>query len=553
VVENKDTQISMDLFGEEKEDESAVTSVTFGEWQSNSYAGSFVLYAMLERSGFLKIFEGNIDQDEVKRGTRWDVRRVLLTLFFMHALRMKSVEQSKHLMVRDFAEVVGGDFFRLQWLRYAVDEIVEDSNFDRTINAFYKRLMDLTDLGDKIFYTDGHFSSYYGKRPIPKGYDPRRQIGMRGRNTVYLHNSNGENVYLFESPANTSLSNDIEDLVAGLEKLQLDLKGRTIAFDRGGYSAKCFRFLRVKKMYFITYLKNRKTERLVELEKFQIHKVETEDGETIEYKIYEKESRETKYGKVRTIILLSEDGRQIPIVSTNPYLKEEEIVYRLDRRWREENCFKYMIEHFGIDLLTTYKTEEAPDKVIERAHPQRKFINQSITQKKNELGSLQAELAEKMRKRAENGDSTIKEFLNTENELNLKIKNVQVDLDYLKRQREATPTKEKKNLREDHVIIREKRRLLINAVKALNYNAEKWLQKIFKEFHVKDDETLSLIRSVFRQKGQVLQEPDMVRVKIEPLDIGSMRSTLDRALESLNKNGLLRLPDGRTLCITQTR
>ena len=33
------------------------------------------------------------------------------------------------------------------------------------------------------------------------------------------------------------------------------------------------------------------------------------------------------------------------------------IIYLLSRRWREENCFKFMIEHFGINLLCTYPDE----------------------------------------------------------------------------------------------------------------------------------------------------------------------------------------------------
>ena len=80
------------------------------------------------------------------------------------------------------------------------------------------------DRGDGICYTDGHFSSYYGKRKVPKGYDPRRQMGFRGRNTIFLHNSQGEVLYLFESPVNTSLSNDIEKMTGDVEVLGMEWK-----------------------------------------------------------------------------------------------------------------------------------------------------------------------------------------------------------------------------------------------------------------------------------------------------------------------------------------
>jgi hypothetical protein len=514
----------------------------------NGYAGTMVLYAMIVKSGMLEVF-GEL-RDEKTTGTAWDVNRVVLTLFFLHALRCKSVEQGKHLVADDFGVLVGGDFLRLQWLRYAVDRIVEKKEFPAVMEAYCKQIVKHTGDGSQIFYTDGHFSSYYGKRPIPKGFDPRRQMPMRGRNTIYLHNSLGENVYLFESPTNTSLSNDIETLVGGMEKLSIALKGKTLFFDRGGWARRCFRFLRLKNLYFGTYLKYRSKERCLDPQLFETRTVNGDDGEVFRYEIFEKEVRETKNGRVRTIVFL-DDGRQIPVISTNPHLSAEEIVYRLSRRWREENCFKYMIEHFGIDLLTTYKTEVAPDKEIERAHPERKKVNQLIKQKQNELGKLRAEMAEKIQQSGEKSAKTLQEFFGEESELNFAIKNVQVDLDILKRKRGATPTKEKMNLKEDHVIIRQKRRLFMNSLKALNYNSEKWLQKIFNRFHAKQDEVLSLIRSVIRQPGEIRFGTTQVEVRLKPLATGSR--SLDKVLEILQENNNLKFADGRQLVISQTR
>jgi hypothetical protein len=533
-----------------KELEVKVERVERAEWKWNSYAGAMVLYAMIAKSGVLEVFT-NL-RDEKTAGTAWDVNRVILTLLFLHALRCKSVEQGKHLLLEDFGAVVGGDFLRLQWLRYAVDRIVEKEEFSSVMEAYCKQVVKHTEDESQIFYTDGHFSTYYGKRSVPKGFDPRRQMPMRGRNTIYLHNSQGENVYLFESPTNTSLSSDIETLVAGMEKLAIELKGKTLFFDRGGWSARCFRFLRLKNLYFGSYLKYRTAERLVDPKLFTSSEVIADDGEIIRYELFEKEVRETKFGKVRTIVLL-DDGKQIPIICTNPDLSAQEIVYRLSRRWREENCFKYMIEHFGIDLLTTYKTEAAPDKVIARAHPERRQVNQLIKHKQGELRKLRAELAEKIQKAGEGSTKTLQEFFAGEPELNLAIKNAQVDLDILQGKRSATPTKEKINLKDGHVIIRQKRRLFMNALKALNYNSEKWLQKIFNRFHSKQDEVLSLIRSVIRHPGEIRFGDSQVEVRLKAQPSGTMGRSLDKVLEILQENGDLRFADGRRLIISQVR
>lgn len=177
--------------------EVAPVAIESVERKWNAYAGAMVLYAMIAKSGVLDVFDGLCD--DKTNNTAWDVKRVVLTLFFLHALRCKSVEQGKHL-TEDFGSLVGGNFLRLQWLRYAVDRIVEKKEFPAVMEAYCKQVVKHTEDDSLIFYTDGHFSTYYGKRSVPKGFDPRRQMPMRGRNTIYLHNSQGENVYLFESP-----------------------------------------------------------------------------------------------------------------------------------------------------------------------------------------------------------------------------------------------------------------------------------------------------------------------------------------------------------------
>ena len=128
---------------------------------------------------------------------------------------------------------------------------------------------------------------------------------------------------------------------------------------------------------------------------------------------------------------------------------------------------------------------------------------------------------------------------------------MQVDIDYLERKKRVLPIKEKKNLRDNHVIMAQKRRLLINLVKTINYNVEKKLQEIFESYYAKKDETLSLIRSLCRQPGRVVQTDTAVRVELVALNHGPMREGLDKVLEKLKKNNWLKMPDGRNLEIIQ--
>lgn len=363
------------------------------QWQANNVAGSFILYALLDKSQFLKPFINNLQQ--VTQTGRQSIERVMLTLFFMHALRLKSIEQTKHLLSFHFGPLVLGAFCRLQSLRYAIDDITEQKQFDQAITMHYKNICQYTDLGDDIYYTDGHFSCYYDKYAIPKGYDARKKQPARGRNTIYLHNSLGHNIFSFESPTNTTLSVDIETLIDKMKASYGDVKGKSLFFDRGGFSADCFKKIKKAEMYFTTYLKQRK--KPAEIDESQFEEVEINvHGSLIKNRIYETEKQSKAYGRLRTIIFIGKQGKQIPVISTNLTLNAAEIVARLQKRWVEENGFKYMDEHYNIDLLTTYEREEAPDKIMRRPNPERKAANKSIAEKKTELKELKEKYAGKL-------------------------------------------------------------------------------------------------------------------------------------------------------------
>ena len=522
------------------------------EWHRNIYAGSMILYAVLERTNLLKAFEENLREDYSKKHSSSGQRRVILTVFFLHALRLRSIEQSKHLLGKDFCQIIGGSFLRTQSLRYAIDEVIDTEGFDRALEVYFRDLIYLTEKRNRIFYTDGHFSNYYGSQNIPKGYDAKRQMGFKGRTSVYLHNTEGEVMFLFESVANTSLSNDIETLIKELKTKGMRLKRKTLFFDRGGYSAKCFSFLKQNKMYFVTYLKNRKKERRIDERKFTKRIFFIED-ERHEYDIYEGDRRWTKSGQMRIIVFIGTDGHQIPIITSNIFLQPETIIYYLQRRWREENCFKYMIEHFGIDLLTSYKTEEAPDKIILKVNPERTGVNRLIANKKVELQKLQSEFANEIIEREVFSAKEDVEFLEEQEKLKIKIKNLKVDIELLLLQRQKISSKVEYNLKENNVIMAQKRRLFLNAIKALNYNSEKWLQKIFIKFHAKEDETLSLIRSLLKHPGQIRENESLVEVVLDPIDSKTMRQTAKKVLDGIDQNRGIRLPDGRLLRLKLTQ
>lgn len=254
---------------------------------------------------------------------------------------------------------------------------------------------------------------------------------------------------------------------------------------------------------------------------------------------------------MRTIIFIGKQEKQIPVISTNPHLSAAEIVARLQKRWVEENGFKYMGEHYDMDLMTTYQTEQAPDKIMERDNPERQAINREINTKKQALKELKERYANRLDEVKEKQTLTIADFEAQEEKLKFEIKILEHEIEMLKLKKKDIPTKVKSNLKDECVITKQKRRMFINLVKCMNYNCEKWLQELFCQYHPKRDETLSLIRQVLTQPGRLRQRGQVLEVEIERLDSQVQANSLDRVIEKLRQYNDLTLPDGRRLEISQ--
>ena len=277
----------------------------------------------------------------------------------------------------------------------------------------------------------------------------------------------------------------------------------------------------------------------------------TINGAVIKNRLHETHRQSKAYGPLRTIIFIGKQGKQIPVISTNLTLSAAEIVARLQKRWVEENGFKYMNEHFGLDLLATYETEDAPDKIMSRPNPERKAANKEIAEKKTALRKMKEALATKLSEVKDKDEMTIAAFEEKEREIKWAIKNAEVDLYLLEQKRKDIPSKVETNMKDESVITCQKRRMFINLVKTMNYNCEKWLQLRFCQYHPKADETLSLIRQVLKQPGRIRQRGQTLEVELEKLDSRVQAKTLDKVLEKLKEDKLLQLPDGRKLAIWQ--
>ncbi len=516
-------------------------------WIPIQYAGAFLLFGFLKKMNtfekVLSVAGPDVDQESLIQ--------LFLTLFFMNALRFKNIEQSKFIEDQSFSFLIEGRFQKLQHLRNALDQVTESPFFPVFVQEFFGVMIkESLKQCEKLFYIDSHFSPYYGGRKIPYGYDTKRQRGFPGRNTVFVHDESGKNVIFFESPTNNSLHEDLCEVMIRIKSEIGDLAGISLFFDRGGFSADTFKKITQEGAYFTTFLKNRKKEAPIQ----ENHFIETEievNHEKRKIKIYEKERSTRAYGDIRIITFIGKEGRQIPILSTEPTRSASEIVERMKGRWKEENCFKFMVDHYAFDLMSTYKMTQAPDKLIERPNPERTALNREINEKKKELAKLHRELSEKVHKSKKKTTTTLTQLRKSNPLLYARIDTLELQLLSLGRIRSATIPTTQINLADDHCVSDQKRRLLINMIKVLNYNCEKSLQELLQALHPKSDETLAIIIQLIQQPGKIRVIDGAFEVEVNRMPTEQHAKSCDQLITELSKQHLLITPFGTEILVGQ--
>ncbi len=96
---------------------------------------------------------------------------------------------------------------------------------------------------------------------------------------------------------------------------------------------------------------------------------------------------------VRETRKLTTSGHQVSLISSAFGQSSWEDCVRLFSRWSQENFFRYMIQHFAIDLLNEYGTEEIPETKRPVVNPKRRELDRQKRSIKSRLTHRQASFA----------------------------------------------------------------------------------------------------------------------------------------------------------------
>lgn len=438
-------------------------AASFAEPRTTRYAGALMLYAGLARLDLWSVFRQLGAEAGPSRRYGW--AQTLATIVFCFALRFRSIEDFKNARRGDIGVLIseeeGPTVLSLRGKVKALAESVDPVSVSREL---FKRYLAIEPVWEGLYFVDGHFCPYYGIQPTPKGWDAKRRLAVKGHTDVYIHDARGRALFFFSQPLNDSLARVIPGAVEEIRRAH-GPGPFTLVFDRGGYSGDAFRFLEEQGIGFITYLKGRKARRRYSQKQFRVGWFRFE-GRRYVYRLFEKTTRVARAGMIRTVLFLGDDGQQIPVLTNlTPSSNAAKVVHCLRLRWRQENDFKYLREHYAIDQIIQYGADqETQDRLV--PNPRRKALKQEVHTFTQQIQALEAQLGRALNDNDESRRPTARGIKIAHGRLRHEITQKRQALTRLENRLQRTPGKiSAETVDKTRSLLREDRRLVINALK----------------------------------------------------------------------------------------
>ena len=455
---------------------------------------------------------------------------VFVLLALMALARIDSIEQLRYAAAGEWGNLLGLD--RIPEVRTLREKLkllcTEQGRAARWNAALAKEWIDQHQTEHSpglAFYIDGHVRVYHGElTKLPRHYVPRERFYLRATMDYWVNALDGQPFFYVNQEVDHGLVQAMrEDVLPWLEanvptsaehqeRMTADprVPRFTVIFDREGYSPDLFLELQQQRIAALTYHRYPDGADW-RAEEFQEQAVKLVSGQTVRMKLAE---RGTHVGKrpglwVREVRKLGADGHQVSIVSTNFWGDAASQAAALMARWSQENFFKYMREHFGLDALVQYGTEDIPATVTV-VNPAWKELNGEVRKKHAELKNLQKS-QHKVGLTQPLSEAAVRTYEQHQGELQECIEQLQPALVQLKQRRKQTPRQiPVQDLPEPDRFtrLRTERKYFLDTIKMIAYRAETSMASTVREKLKRSDDARALLRQIYHTEVDLTPDPD---------------------------------------------
>lgn len=483
----------------------------------------------------------------------YGIDSIFLLLGFMALARIRSVEQLRYQAPGEWGKILGLDRIpEVRTLRAKLKLLCGDLGQAMKWNSdLAKEWIARQQDSELYFYCDGHVRVYHGNQTkLPRHYVARERLCLRATTDYWINAMDGQPFFYVNKEVDPGLIAALEhDVIPWLEasapkttaverRLEADPRAHwfTMVFDREGYSPELFQRLFQKRIAALTYNKFPKDD--WRPEEFSPHSIQLVSSETVTMKLAERGTRLSNNLWVREIRCLTESGHQTSILTTNFLSLMPALAVSLFARWCQENFFRYMREHYGLDSLAEYGTEAVPDAILV-VNPQWRTLDSQVRSKTGLRHRLHARFGA-MTLSVDPPEAELQEFLQHKGQLQEQIQHFDADIDQLKQKRKQTSHHiAVASLPEEDRFtrLRTERKHFLDTIKMIAYRAETSLASLLREHIARSDDARALLRQIFHNDVDLIpnSNANTLTVRLHHLTQAAHDLAVDKLCATLNE------------------
>ncbi len=403
------------------------------------------------------------------------------------------------------------------------------------LNAFLIQASSCSD-----FYFDPHTKHYTGLIKIFKGWCSRIRFADKIMNIDFLHTIDGHPVYMAHDDNFHDLRERFFEVTAAFRAFLCFSEEKPLTFivDRGIYDLEVFQKIMKEEActYFITWEKGYKRDLWDESSvsgNFNLFKPRNSANDLQGYSFQYIDRRWRRDNNIRQIIVRATNPRhktiEVSIISNHLTRDAQQLIEPMFKRWIQENDFKYLDTHFGVNEITSYAVIHYRnlEKII-RDKEVKSGLYKALEVKKRKLSKqLGTLLLHKHRSKKMNSKRNQKI-----EELTSELKKVEVQMENTQKEESRLKTA----VKEDSYKLNMLQKSMMDSVKILARNMFYVMLQPFKELYNNYRDDHVLFRNLTRSHGCICLKEDFVDVVLFPTAHyqPKLRKIVETILEQIN-------------------
>ena len=474
------------------------------EGASLPMAGALLILPALAATGLLGCFEEVYDK---AKAAFYGLRALVLSVVFAALAGEARAEGLTRLDPVDVGRLLGLDRApEVKTLRRRLEHLASLGRGDQLMVALARRHVEAHPDATGVLYVDGHVRAYHGGAELAKAHVTRMRLSMPAAVDTWVADAFGDGVLCWTAPPPASLVGELARVAAAIRGLVGPDRRPTIAFDRGGWSPRAFAELDAAGFDILTY---RKQPFNAEPRRAFAERSHTDEvGRAHRYLLadrrvriaYRDGSRQRVFACRQITRLDADTGHQTHIVTTRTDAAAV-VAHAMFSRWRQENLFRYLRAHYGLDALDSYATV-ADD--LERAvpNPAKKPAGARAAEARRRLGDIEDGLPERLPAELATAHADAVAYV-----------------EGLSAAARAVPARVPLGeLHPDAVVHHGERKRVHDAIRMATYNAESALARLLAPHYARaEDEARSLVREALHSPADLRIVGNELHVCLNPL------------------------------------